>query len=183
MLDDILAAWREDGGERTFSPERVEVVALCRDTAAQVAQGMASAERVLVQSRAQHIEAELDPRLTRHILTNLLSNAIKYSPADERVLLDVHESNDQLVIAVSDHGRGIPEADQMHLFEDFHRGSNVEQIPGTGLGLAVARRAAEIHGGDISVNSRVGEGSTFVVRLPRFQQRAQDAQERAGSTP
>jgi signal transduction histidine kinase len=68
---------------------------------------------------------------------------------------------------VSDRGRGIPQDDQVHLFEDFHRGSNVEEVPGTGLGLAVARRAAEIHGGSISVTSRVGEGSTFVVRLPR----------------
>jgi signal transduction histidine kinase len=168
MLDDILAAWREDGGERSFAPERVDVVPLCQAAAAQVADAMQSAERVLVQSRSERLEADVDPRLVRHILTNLLSNAIKYSARHERVVLDVRERGDSLLLTVSDRGRGIPEEDQVHLFEDFHRGSNVEEVPGTGLGLAVARRAAEIHGGSISVESRVGEGSTFVVCLPRF---------------
>jgi signal transduction histidine kinase len=167
MLDDILAAWRDDGGERTFAPDRVDVLSLCYSAATQVADAMQGGERVEVRCHKDALEAELDPRLFRHILTNLLSNALKYSPPQERVVLELHESQDALVLTVSDRGRGIPQDDQVHLFEDFHRGSNVEEVPGTGLGLAVARRAAEIHGGSISVTSRVGEGSTFVVRLPR----------------
>jgi signal transduction histidine kinase len=167
MLDEILAAWREDGGERTFSPEQLDVVALCRDVTMQTSEAVGAGERVVVECERPRIEAVLDPRLARHIITNLVTNALKYSSPDSRVVVALREERDELVLSVLDHGRGIPAEDQPHLFEDFHRASNVDSIPGTGLGLAVVRRAAEIHGGSITVASQVGEGSTFVVRLPK----------------
>ena len=72
-------------------------------------------------------------------------------------------------MAVRDTGLGISGTDQHHLFSAFHRSSNPEalSIPGTGLGLAISRRIAEIHGGDITVESELGVGSTFRLRLPR----------------
>jgi signal transduction histidine kinase len=72
-------------------------------------------------------------------------------------------------VACTDTGLGISEIDQTHLFSAFHRSSNPEalSIPGTGLGLAISRRITEMHGGDILVESELGEGSTFRVRLPR----------------
>jgi signal transduction histidine kinase len=142
-------------------------VALCRDVSTQTAEAMGAGERIDVECARQRMEAVVDPRLSRHIITNLVTNAIKYSSVGSRVLVTLREEQGELVLSVIDHGRGIPDEDQPHLFEDFHRASNVESIPGTGLGLAVARRAAEIHGGSIAVESRVGEGSKFVVRLPK----------------
>jgi signal transduction histidine kinase len=72
-------------------------------------------------------------------------------------------------VACTDTGLGISEIDQTHLFSAFHRSSNPEalSIPGTGLGLAISRRITEMHGGDILVESALGDGSTFRVRLPR----------------
>ena len=69
---------------------------------------------------------------------------------------------------VSDHGIGISEEDQRQLFKAFHRGSNVGTRPGTGLGLLLVKRCAELHGGSVQLDSRVGEGTTVKVELPVF---------------
>lgn len=70
------------------------------------------------------------------------------------------------VLKVSDHGMGIPQSEIEHLFESFHRASNVGDIHGTGLGLAIVKNAADLHGGTITVVSTLGQGTSFVVRLP-----------------
>lgn len=70
------------------------------------------------------------------------------------------------MLQVCDKGIGIPEADMKHLFEPFHRASNVEAIAGTGLGLVIAKEAVDLHNGSITVESRLGVGTTFTVSLP-----------------
>jgi signal transduction histidine kinase len=104
-------------------------------------------------------------------LDNLLSNAIKYSPAGGPVLVTVAreqiDGGAYAVLAVQDHGVGIPAADLSHIFERFHRASNVQgRISGTGIGLASARQIVEQHGGDLTVRSTEGQGSVFTVLLP-----------------
>jgi signal transduction histidine kinase len=103
-----------------------------------------------------------------HIFTNLLSNAVKYSPRGSPVNFSVRRSNGFAVFQVEDRGCGIPPEDQQRLFEAFHRGHNVRQIPGTGLGLVIVKRCVDLHGGTIEVNSKVGMGSRFIVKLPLF---------------
>ena len=71
-----------------------------------------------------------------------------------------------LLISVRDEGIGIPDNDQLHLFEAFHRASNVGKISGTGLGLVIVKQAVEAHNGTITVDSTLGEGTTFVVTIP-----------------
>jgi signal transduction histidine kinase len=104
----------------------------------------------------------------RHIFTNLLSNAVKYSPPDQRVDFVVQREGDNAICRVTDRGCGIPEADQKRLFQAFHRGSNVRQIPGTGLGLLIVQRCVALHGGEIQFESIEGQGTTFAVRIPLF---------------
>ena len=109
-----------------------------------------------------------DESLLRHIFTNLLSNAVKYSSPDQRVDFIVHREEHHAICRVADRGCGIPESDQKRLFQAFHRGSNVRQIPGTGLGLLIVQRCVVLHGGDIRFESAEGQGTTFTVRLPLF---------------
>ncbi|MGB3208014.1 MAG: sensor histidine kinase, partial [Crinalium sp.] len=71
-----------------------------------------------------------------------------------------------VVFEVRDEGIGIPLEDQKHLFETFHRASNVGQIPGTGLGLAIVKQSVDLHQGEINIQSQVGAGTTFIVKLP-----------------
>ncbi|HET7769618.1 MAG TPA: ATP-binding protein [Chloroflexota bacterium] len=107
------------------------------------------------------------PRLER-VLDNLLSNARKYSPEGGDIVMTVSRADDDTAhIAVRDHGIGIPAADLPRIFEQFHRATNVdERISGTGIGLASAHKLVTLHGGSLDVESVVGRGSTFTIRLP-----------------
>ena len=109
-----------------------------------------------------------DPEELARVVDNILSNAVKYTPYGGRVDVAVSTDGAWAEVACTDTGLGISDIDQSHLFSAFHRSSNPEalSIPGTGLGLAISRRIAEMHGGDILVESELGEGSTFRVRLP-----------------
>jgi signal transduction histidine kinase len=111
-------------------------------------------------------QAVMDTNLLRQILSNLLSNSIKYSPQGGPVQFSLTCQAGQAILRVEDHGIGIPLQDQAHLFETFHRASNVHNIPGTGLGLVIVKRAVETHGGTIDVSSQVGAGTTVTVTLP-----------------
>jgi signal transduction histidine kinase len=108
----------------------------------------------------------MDEKLLGHILTNLLSNAIKYSPEGGTVHFDLVCTAREAIFRITDAGIGIPEEYQTQLFESFQRASNVGTIQGTGLGLAIVKKAVDLHRGTIAVESEVGVGTTFTVRLP-----------------
>src|SRR5205823_964043 len=113
-------------------------------------------------------ETRLDQTLTGIILNNLLNNAVKYSPAGSPVSLRLSREGANAVIEVRDNGIGIPMPDQKELFKSFHRGVNVGNVPGTGLGLTIVKRCIDLHEGTISFVSREREGTTVTVRLPAF---------------
>ncbi|HEV7839295.1 MAG TPA: HAMP domain-containing sensor histidine kinase, partial [Gemmatimonadaceae bacterium] len=102
------------------------------------------------------------------VLGNLLSNAFKFTSRGGKVALAVAAVDDKVVITVSDNGAGISAEHLPHIFDKFFQADNQAQAAtkGTGLGLAIAREIVEAHGGKITVESRVGEGTTFVVTLP-----------------
>jgi signal transduction histidine kinase len=100
------------------------------------------------------------------MFSNLLSNAIKYSSKGELVEISAHMDNGQIVVSCRDRGIGIPAKDLDQLFERYYRGSNVSGIVGTGVGLYLVKMVVEVHAGEIAVDSKEGEGSTFTVRLP-----------------
>lgn len=99
-------------------------------------------------------------------LVNILGNAVKYSQCDSTVRLTVQSHGDQVVVSVTDTGVGIAEDDLPFIFDTFYRAQSGEAERGTGLGLAVSRRVVQAHGGKIEVDSTLGKGSTFTVRLP-----------------
>ena len=100
------------------------------------------------------------------VLDNLLSNAVKYSPAGGDIDVLVSHSGNWVTLSVHDTGRGIREEELSHIFEPFYRAQGETSISGTGVGLAIAKDIVEAHGGTITVESAVGEGTTFTVRLP-----------------
>jgi PAS domain S-box-containing protein len=105
----------------------------------------------------------LDPSLLKHLVLNLLSNAIKFSPENAEIQLKSEVRTGQLVLSVRDQGIGISEEDQAHLFERFYRGSNVSNIQGTGLGLHIVAKYAELMNGKISCKSEIQKGTTMTV--------------------
>src|SRR5262249_1681774 len=101
------------------------------------------------------------------ILLNLLSNAVKFTAEGGRVGLTATSGDDGITITVSDTGIGIAPEDQATIFEEFRQvGGDARKQEGTGLGLTVAKKFVELHGGRIGVQSQVGQGSTFTFRLP-----------------
>ncbi len=117
----------------------------------------------------QPVLASFDPEQLDKVLTNLLSNAFKFTPRGGRVTLTLSAPEDGRVsVAVRDTGRGIPEGELARIFDRFYRaeGAARRQVPGTGLGLALAHDLVELHGGTLEVESNPGSGSTFTVHLP-----------------
>jgi signal transduction histidine kinase len=95
-----------------------------------------------------------------------LSNALKYSPQGGLIRCQLECPENRLCVAIQDDGIGIPEEELAFLFDSFHRAANVGTIPGTGLGLAIVKKCVDVHQGQISVESRVGQGTCFRVTLP-----------------
>jgi signal transduction histidine kinase len=111
-----------------------------------------------------------DPDLLTRAISNLVSNAIKYSPAGTQVTVSIRSDQGGVSIEVADHGPGIPASDLDRIFEKFYRVPRVEDAdtPGTGLGLALVREVAELHGGAVTVASLPGAGSKFTIQVPRM---------------
>ena len=168
MMEEILVLSRLDAGKLEFQPAALDLNTFCRRVVDEVLS--ATNRRCLIELLLNSVppKAEADERLLGHIFTNLLSNAVKYSEPGATVRFAVERDGHDAVCVVRDRGIGISEADQQQLFKAFHRGGNVGTRPGTGLGLLVVKRCAELHGGKVQLNSKIGEGTTVTVRLPVF---------------
>ena len=111
----------------------------------------------------------------QRVLANLISNALKYSPDGGDIVVRLARQGKEAVLAVEDHGLGIPAADLPHIFEPYARASNViGRVDGSGLGLTGARDIVQQHRGTLTVESTEGQGSTFVMRLPLHSDSAGD---------
>jgi len=110
-------------------------------------------------------QAWLDMTLLKHILMNLVSNAIKFSPESSQIIISTEYIDDSLTLSVKDAGVGISKADQEHLFERFFRGSNVTNVQGTGLGLHIVAKYAELMNGEIICKSDVNMGTEFIINF------------------
>jgi len=112
-------------------------------------------------------EIASDKELLRQILSHLISNAGKFDPGHKPVRISVAGENSHIKIKITDHGIGIPENDLDHLFQPFHRGSNTDEIPGTGLGMSIVKRCIDLLKGSIRVVSTVDHGTTFEIKIPQ----------------
>lgn len=166
LLDDVLALGKGETGSAHFKPERLDASALCIDTIETVTAGSTKGQPITFTEVGTPIEVLLDREQFQTLLQNLLVNAAKYSSRTAAIEVELAYTLSELRLRVNDHGIGIPPADQARLFEPFYRASNSSGIQGTGLGLAIVKRAVDLHGGTIEVESRSGEGTTFIVTLP-----------------
>lgn len=165
LLNDMLLIGRAEAGKLEFKPTPLNLVQFCRELVEEM-QLNANNHKIVFRTSGECTLACMDEKLLRHILSNLLSNAIKYSPQGSTVHLAMIGKQQQVFFQVQDRGIGIPKADIAQLFESFHRASNVGTISGTGLGLAIVKKSVDLHSGQIFVESEVGVGTTFTVKLP-----------------
>jgi len=168
MMEEVLVLSRLDAGKLIFQPAPLDLGGFCRRVVDEVLSATNRRCPIELSLAATPLDGQADERLLGHIFTNLLSNAVKYSEPAATVRFAVHREDAQAVCVVEDHGIGIAEEDQRQLFRAFHRGTNVGARPGTGLGLLLVKRCAELHGGEVRLSSRIGRGTTVTVRLPFF---------------
>lgn len=164
LLDDVMVLAR-DGALRCVR-RPVDAAALCRAVVAEAEQASGGTHQWDVSIAPDVGVAALDPVLVRQIAGNLLGNAAKYAPVGSTIDVAVRRDDAAVELVVRDHGIGIDPLDQPRIFEPFCRGRNVGERSGTGLGLTIAKRAVDLHGGVIDVASALGQGTQFTVRLP-----------------
>jgi signal transduction histidine kinase len=168
LIDHFLEVTR--GEVRPLRRERLDLRALVNSKVH--ALEASARHRFVLHEAGDDFTGDWDAQALERVLENLLGNAVKYSAPGTTVtvVLAVEPGGpvDRVRLEVSDEGIGIPAEDLPFIFERFHRGRNVARdVSGSGVGLASARRMVELHGGTIHVESQVGRGTTFTVRLPR----------------
>ena len=163
LLVDLLDLSRFDAGAARLDVEPVDLVEVATEFAADVA--LASIEvSILGADRPAVVQA--DRRRVDRILRNLVTNAAKYSQT-RRVEFEIDQLDDRVSLVFRDFGIGLSPHDAAHVFDRFWRADQARTQGGTGLGLAISREDALLHGGSLRVYSRAGEGTEFVLTLPR----------------
>lgn len=171
LINDILDLSKIEAGELELRPELCSLKELCQSSLEMV-KGMAQKKNILIKFEVplEPFQLIVDPRRFKQMLVNLLSNAIKFTPDGGKVGLSVEmdAAAREARFTVWDTGIGISSSDIPRLFRPFSQldSSLSRQQPGTGLGLALVKRMADMHGGNVSVQSVLGEGSRFSVSIP-----------------
>lgn len=165
LLNDVLLINKAEAGMVEFKPQPTVLNEFSQEIIEEL-QITTNRHEIALQSQLSNIPMTIDRKLMRHILTNLLSNAVNYSPGGGEIVLSLEQTAEKIEMRVKDCGIGIPLESQATLFDSFVRGSNVGTISGTGLGLAIVKKSVNLHQGDITCQSTVGEGTTFIVQMP-----------------
>ncbi len=171
ILNDFLSLSKLEEGKIVTEPVHFQLRAFCDEITDEIHGLLKPGQTIDHFIPEEPLTLFLDKKFLKNIFFNLLSNAIKYSDAGTPIECETSLKEDKLLIRITDHGIGIPEEEQQHLFTRFFRAHNVENIQGTGLGLNIVKRYVELMRGAISFESELGKGTTFFVELPLLQEK------------
>jgi len=169
IIEDLLRVAKADAGKVNLKRSSCDVVQQIEAVMQEQAILFKSrGQQVVLHKPKQQVFAFIDQKLMLMVLENLLDNAGKYSPAGEQVTIDVEQTDNYTNVSIKDHGVGISKSDRGKLFKKFSRIDNPlsASVRGTGLGLYWAKKILDLHKGIIEVNSKLNEGSTFIVKMP-----------------
>jgi PAS domain S-box-containing protein len=172
IIEDILTLGKAEAGMVNFNPSLLDLVEYCQDLVLEmrlmISSSISSSPDIelIFDCKLDEYLNLVDESLLQQIFPNLLTNAIKYSKPGGKVFFNLDCTGDMAIFRVIDNGIGIPEAEISFLFQPFRRASNVGGVRGSGIGLAIVKRALELHGGQIFVKTELGQGTTFTVLLP-----------------
>ena len=167
LIDDIIRLSRLDNSDVDVKKESVDLKALAIEVITHLKN--AAKQKHIAVSCEGYATVNGVPYLLEEVIQNLIDNAIKYGKDDGYVKVSLCEKDNEAIIKVEDNGIGIAASDLDRIFERFYRSdkSHSKAIGGTGLGLSIVKHAVEYHNGKIEVESKLNEGSTFVIRLPK----------------
>ncbi|GAA0985368.1 ATP-binding protein [Acrocarpospora macrocephala] len=170
LVQDLITLSRIQGAEAIPTPGPVPVDEAVHEAIDRCNTKAASKDITLVAGGTEGLNVWGDDELLVTALRNLIDNAVAYSPEHTRVVVSARPAGEAVEVSVSDQGIGIPEGAQERIFERFFRvdAARSRATGGTGLGLAIVKHVAVAHGGEVTVWSKEGSGSTFTLRLPAF---------------
>jgi signal transduction histidine kinase len=175
LVGNMLDVARADAGSLEIRPEPLELAPLVQGIAEGMDQRLGPGALGLKLDLSPGVWVQGDAGAITTVVENLLSNAYKYASEPRQTTVTLDGNGDEAIVVVSDRGKGIPARELPRLFQRFYRVGDemTRQVPGTGLGLFLAREIVALHGGDIRVGSRgPGLGSSFTIRLPRLRRQA-----------
>ncbi len=164
VLDGVSAVLGDEDTLFGYTPIQANLVHICQATIADVCTTHARA--IEFSSSGDLGGMMLDPNMIAYIFRTFLLNAILYSEPDSEIIAEVRRVKNTATVSVTDHGIGIPTRDQDHIFEAFHRGSNIGVVRGTGVSLWMSQNYARLHSGSITFATTENEGSVFTLMLP-----------------
>lgn len=169
LVNDLLELDKLDSDRLKLDLECISLREVC-ETSIQALEAMAHAAGVALIYGGGDAAVMADERRLVQVITNLISNAIKFSPRGGKVTAEIRRHNEKCEVAVADQGTGIPADQQESLFDKYKQGAATSNVAlkGTGLGLAIVKSIIKAHGGEVGVDSEIGNGSTFWVRLTEF---------------
>lgn len=171
ITDQMLTTIQADSGHAHITIAPADVVVLAREVVQNLQSVFDERDQEVTFKAPQHLNADVDAEKLHVIIDNLLSNASKYTAAGGKINLGLKSSGSDVMIEVSDSGVGIPQGEQANVFGKFKRVATTLGTEGTGLGLYLVKRMAELHGGSVSVTSKPGKGSRFSVKIPKEHKR------------
>lgn len=166
ILNDFLSLSKLEEGKISITPVEFNLKEFCDEVTDDVQALLKPGQILQHHGLSRDTLITLDKKMLKNVFINLFSNAIKYSDPGKPIDCYVSIENNELNVSIQDHGIGIPEEEQQHLFTRFFRAHNAENIPGTGLGLNIVKRYVELMSGRIHFESTLGEGTTFHVHIP-----------------
>ena len=170
LTNDILDLSKVEAGRLELHQSRCRVADLVANACAAVAHLPFGADRVRVRAGASVPDLMVDPDRIVQALVNLLANGLKFTPPPGQVTVEATQDGGRIAITVRDEGPGIAPEDLIRLFQPFQQLAAARKVGGTGLGLVFSRAIVEQHGGELTVASRVGAGTTFTIALPAASQ-------------
>lgn len=169
ILNDFLSLGKLEEGKIDVVNDNIIVNDFLKEVEEEMVLTLKEGQQLIIDCSDAPKEVYSDARVLRHILFNLISNASKYSEVGKPIHVRCKEDEYGLLLIVQDQGIGIPPEDQKYMFARFFRASNAGNVQGTGLGLNIVKRYAELLGGTITFTSEYGKGSIFTVWIPQHE--------------
>lgn len=168
LMNDLKLTYQLESGAFPFRPQPVRLVRYLKELVIDIANDPAFSDRdIEFACDLPEFTVSIDPDLFHRAISNLVINALVHNQPTTKVIVSVLKENQNIYISVRDNGIGISETEQAELFTRYYRGTNTkEKTKGSGLGLAIAKQIIVLHGGEIAVKSKIGEGTEFSIRLP-----------------
>lgn len=172
LINDLKLTYQLEAGAIPYNPQGIRIIRFLKELIIDIANDPAFSKRTIeFESNMPETIAEVDADLLRRAVQNIVINALAHNPDETEVKIVVHKTSENgISISISDNGTGMNETEMSDLWNRYYRGTNTQEKPeGSGLGLAIAKQIITLHEGKITVNSKPGVGTEFIISLPNIE--------------